>query len=154
MDILNEYTQKPAYAPLGKRYLGATIDYAIFIAIWIVMVRSFGDQETYVDGSTHWQVTGWPAFLITTLPWAILRPVIEGINDGQSIGKAIVGIRVLKMDGTKAGFDNILARHFFDFADIFPIFGIVGILVASSNQHMQRVGDLVAKTIVVNARSR
>jgi len=48
---------------------------------------------------------------------------------------------------------NCIVRHLFDLVDVFPFFGIVGLIVAGSNNLKQRVGDLVARTIVVKVKT-
>jgi uncharacterized RDD family membrane protein YckC len=154
MDLLNDLIPQQTQASLSKRWFGALIDYTIYIGIWYVLTITFGEVETDIDGSTSYVLKNWSALLVVTGIWAVLRPGIETFNDGQSIGKAIMGIRVVRMDGSKPGFDNIVARNFFDWVDFLPLFGLVGILVASGNKNGQRVGDLVGKTIVVKARKQ
>ena len=75
-------------------------------------------------------------------------PVIEGLK-GQTVGKMLLGIKVIKNDYAKSSISHSIIRHLFDMVDYLPFFGIVGIIVASNNDLKQRVGDLVAKTIVV-----
>ena len=154
MDILNEYIPQHTPAYIGRRYLGALIDYIIYIGIYIVLVFSFGEKEIDLNETVTYSLKGWPAFLVIVGVWAVLRPIIEGINGGQTIGKAIVGIKVVKPDGSNAGFDNILARNFFDWVDFLPFFGILGLIVASGNKNLQRVGDMVGKTMVVDCRKQ
>jgi uncharacterized RDD family membrane protein YckC len=154
MDLLNDIIPQQTQASLSKRWFGALIDYAIFIGIWWFVLVTFGEVETDADGTTSYMMSGWPALLADLVIWGVLRPGIETFNDGQSIGKALLGIKVVRMDGSKPGFDNILARNFFDWVDFLPFLGLIGILVASSNKNGQRVGDMVGKTMVVNARKQ
>jgi uncharacterized RDD family membrane protein YckC len=154
MDLLNEFIPQQTQASLSKRWFGALIDYIIYTGIMYFVIVTFGDVETDIDGSTSYVLRDWWGLLVVSGIWGILRPGIETFNDGQSIGKAIIGIKVVRMDGSKPGFDNIFARNFFDWVDFLPLFGLLGILVASANKTGQRVGDLVGKTIVVNARKQ
>jgi uncharacterized RDD family membrane protein YckC len=152
MDILNDFIPKDVNASVGRRYLGALIDYIIYIVIYSVCLYALGNAAIDEEGDTMYALTGAAAFFIIVGSWFLIFPVIEAINNGQTIGKAIVGVRVKKMNGEKAGFGRLLVRHLFDFVDYMPFFGIVGVIVAANTDNKQRVGDLVAQTIVVSSR--
>lgn len=73
----------------------------------------------------------------------------ETLNHGQSLGKMLMKIQVMKINGSKAGFSDYAARWVFRMIDIyFSLGGIASILVASSDK-AQRIGDIVATTAVV-----
>lgn len=73
----------------------------------------------------------------------------ETLNHGQSLGKMLMKIQVMKINGSKAGFADYAARWVFRMIDIyFSLGGIASILVASSDK-AQRIGDIVATTAVV-----
>ena len=150
-DILNDYIPRYVYASVGRRYLGAIIDYIIYVVIYATLLYAFGEYS-YSETGGSYRARGLAAFLIICGTWFALFPVIEAINNGQTIGKAIVGVKVMTMNGNKANFGLTLVRHLFDMVDYFPFFGIVGVIVAANTDYKQRVGDLVAKTIVVNSR--
>jgi uncharacterized RDD family membrane protein YckC len=147
MDYLFEETH-PKLAQTRQRYAAALIDYLLYLTIIFAMVFYFGEKGTTdSDGTVHGQVNGFPALLVFA-SWFLLFPVAEGLSQ-QTIGKALFGIRVVKIDYSKASMGSCLVRHLFDFVDYMPGFGIVGLLVAKNNEKKQRVGDLVAKTIVI-----
>lgn len=77
--------------------------------------------------------------------------MLEGLTR-QTLGKANFKIKTVKVNGEKATLGNCIVRHLFDFIDSFPFFGITGLIVAGNNALKQRVGDLVAKTIVVTTK--
>jgi uncharacterized RDD family membrane protein YckC len=75
--------------------------------------------------------------------------VMESRNNGQSIGKMAMRIRVIKTAGGQAIFSDYAARWVFRMIDIyFSLGGIASILIASSSK-AQRIGDIVANTAVV-----
>ncbi len=151
-DILNDYIPKYVYASIGRRYLGALIDY-FFYAIIYVLITSlvFRAFDNRTSGGEF--LLGILIILFSTVGnWFIFRPLIETLNKGQSLGKAIVGVRVVKLNGETPGFGLILVRTLFDMVDYLPFFGLAGVIVAVNTEHKQRVGDLIAGTIVVNAR--
>lgn len=73
---------------------------------------------------------------------------MEGIT-GQTLGKKLAKIKVVKKDFSNINFVQAFVRRLFDPIDFFPVFGILGVVLASSTKNNQRIGDLIAGTIVV-----
>lgn len=74
---------------------------------------------------------------------------MEILNQGQSIGKMAMRIRVIKATSGQATFADYAARWVFRLVDIyFSLGGIASILIASSSKS-QRIGDIVANTSVI-----
>ena len=72
--------------------------------------------------------------------------------NGQTIGKRVVGIRVMDERGLKLRPSQVLVRNLVRLADALPAFYAVGGLACLFNRRCQRLGDLAAGTIVVIAR--
>ncbi len=71
---------------------------------------------------------------------------------GQTIGKRVLAIRVVRADGGKAGAGPVLVRTLLRIVDSLPIFYIVGLVsIFATGARRQRVGDMAAKTRVVAA---
>lgn len=88
--------------------------------------------------------------------WILLCIVIFSIMEGRlgySPGKRLLGIRVLGSDLQLCGFWRALVRNLLMFVDGFFNF-TVGIMVVALNEHWQRVGDMAARTVVVDTRER
>ncbi len=73
----------------------------------------------------------------------------EGITGGRTIGKRILKMRVIRLDGGPAGWREALIREVFRFVDFFPAWYFVGILYMVFSTHLQRAGDRVAGTVVI-----
>ena len=140
----NDYLSK--YTSIKRRVFAIIFDYALLFFInFIAIANGIGEKhisETIVETS----LTIPTIFFITT--WIIVIPSVESYR-GQTLGKFIFKAIVLKADFTKISFIDSLFRHCFDVIDMLPLFGILGILIASKNKRNQRLGDLVANTIVV-----
>ena len=143
MDHLNELTQTPKLALIKTRILAALIDAAIYFGIGYGIAAAFG-MTFQTEGGFGFNLTGGPAILFFFV-WVILTPVNEGLT-GQTIGKRVTGIQVVKQDHSPTSIGTSLARHLLDVLDVILL---VGIIIAASNSNKQRIGDLVAKTIVV-----
>jgi uncharacterized RDD family membrane protein YckC len=150
-DLLSEDLLTPSIQPARKtkRWLACLIDYLFYFLIFTLITAFWGERYTTESGTVGYRATGLPA-LVCIAAWWVLLPVLEGLT-GQTLGKAIFKIKTVKINGEKATVGNCIVRHLFDFIDSFPFFGITGLLVAGNNALKQRVGDLVAKTIVVKA---
>lgn len=146
IDLLTPESFNPPLAKKGIRYVAIVIDYIIYFGLYWFMFYIFGETHTTSDGVIHYDINGFPALACFAF-WFII-PMTEGFG-GQSFGKLLCKIRVVKVNYDEAGVGQCIARHLFDMIDFFPFFGIVGLVVASNNPLRQRVGDLVAKTIVV-----
>lgn len=133
------------FAKLRKRALEALIDYTIIYTTTFVYIFTFGEP----DAEGVYALEGFAALPVFGL-WLVYFPMLEGMT-GQTFGKKVMGIRVVKLNGDPVGFRDALVRRLFDMVDLL-FFGLVGILVMRRNDKKQRVGDLVAHTLVIENR--
>jgi uncharacterized RDD family membrane protein YckC len=75
--------------------------------------------------------------------------LFEGWWNGQTPGKKILRLRVMKAEGYPISFHEAMLRNLLRVADGLPLLYGVGFFTAISNRKMQRIGDLVAGTIVI-----
>lgn len=73
----------------------------------------------------------------------------EGFWNGRTPGKAAFRLRVIKQGGYPAGFYDAAIRNLLRAADILPIGYGIGLIVMASTERLQRIGDLVAGTVVI-----
>ena len=78
--------------------------------------------------------------------------VAEWLWQGQTVGKRMMGIRVMDRDGLPMHVSQIVVRNLLRPVDMLPVFYLVGGLVALGSRYGQRIGDLAANTVVVRAR--
>lgn len=145
MELFSEENNQPVLARKRTRVYAALIDFIILMAGVILIAQAFG--QTYYDeytGSVGFHLEGPAAFLVF-LYGLFLIPLSEAFR-GQTMGKRIMKIEVIKVDNSDYGVGAAILRHLFDVIDCFFL---IGLIVASNNPRQQRVGDLVASTIVV-----
>jgi uncharacterized RDD family membrane protein YckC len=75
--------------------------------------------------------------------------LLETFNHGQTIGKLIFKIRVVKITGERPGFFDFFMRCAFRLIDITTTFGTLALITISSSEKGQRLGDYLADTTVV-----
>ena len=143
MDILDGFLEGPKLAAKRYRICAAIIDIIILWLVGCILAFIFG-QSTREDGTFGFHLTGLPALLFMVIGFALI-PLQEGAT-GKTIGKHLLKIKVMKEDNTSVDIGSSIVRHLFDLVDC--IF-LVGLIIASTNAKKQRIGDLVAKTIVV-----
>jgi uncharacterized RDD family membrane protein YckC len=68
---------------------------------------------------------------------------------GQTVGKRLLRLRVMDARGLRLQFSQVVLRNLLRFLDILPACYLVGGVAALLNPRAQRLGDLVANTIVV-----
>lgn len=73
---------------------------------------------------------------------------LEG-NYGQTIGKMALGIVVVTEDGEAIDYREAAIRTILRIVDALPVFYLIGIIVIFLTDRKQRLGDLVADTVVV-----
>ena len=128
---------------LKKRFLASFIDYLIIFFITVLYIQKFG--EITEDGAMA--VSGikvLPLFLI----WLIYFVGIEGFQ-GATLGHKALNLLVLKENRKPIDYVDALKRHLIDPFDFF-IWAIPAIIAIKNTDKKQRLGDLWAKTIVVD----
>jgi len=146
MDEMHQYK----LAPVKKRIVSAFIDFILFVIILIVVGEVFGESlrgKVEADGSVNqfgYSLKG-SRFYLVPLLWLLIFPVLEGLT-GYTFAKKLLGLKVLKKDCKKVSILSSLIRHIFDLIDFCFLFGF---MIASGNKDRQRIGDLVADTIIV-----
>jgi uncharacterized RDD family membrane protein YckC len=73
----------------------------------------------------------------------------EVFMDGQTPGKRIIGIKVVKLTGTEPSLNDYIVRWAMRPIDIFFSLGSIALMMVNSSEKSQRLGDLVANTTVV-----
>ncbi|MEA4850693.1 MAG: RDD family protein, partial [Paludibacter sp.] len=93
------------------------------------------------------------ALLLIALPIMFYSLVCESTMEGQTFGKKLLKIKVVKIDGYQAGFFDYFVRWIFAIVDIQMGF-IPGVIAMVSTKHTQRLGDLAAGTAVISEKSK
>ncbi|MFO0593839.1 MAG: RDD family protein [Myxococcaceae bacterium] len=78
--------------------------------------------------------------------------LLESVWSGQTIGKRVMGLRVIQETGVRVGALQSLLRNLVRPVDKLPVFYLVGGVSALLSGSQQRLGDLLAGTIVVRER--
>jgi uncharacterized RDD family membrane protein YckC len=147
---------KRPFASLARRALAQIVDAVIlcapFILIWLKFMSSFFDQ-----GIPFFMKSGFLpmiALMMGGLFWVLFCVAVFSIMEGTrgvTPGKWVFGIRVLGAELRYCGFWRALVRNLLKFVDGFFNF-MVGVMVVALSENWQRVGDMAARTVVVDVR--
>ncbi len=133
-------------ANVGSRAIAHTIDW---ILIW---AANFGVAMGIGLLAGIDQAFGGLMLISMYLGWMLYFILFEGLWNGQTLGKRLMGIRVRMVDGTPITFVAAAGRNLLRFADFVPAGYLLGIIAIFTNPKSQRLGDLAAGTIVVIER--
>lgn len=138
-------------AGIGSRGLALMIDTAIIAVVTIgiivaaVLFATSGGDET---------VAGIAALSLIFLLWFGYFIAFETLWEGQTPGKRILGIRVLKTTGYPVGLVEALVRNIVRLADMLPSLYALGLIVMFLSPQSRRLGDYAAGTVVIKERGR
>jgi len=146
------------YASLTRRALAQAVDGLIlgapFILSFIFMMTMFINPENILK--SNFTRPPWsPLLMCAGFPWAIIWLLIFSATEGASgatPGKWLFGIRVMGTDLKPCGFGRAFVRNILKFVDGFFNF-MVGVMVVALSLNWQRVGDMAARTVVVDVRT-
>ncbi len=130
------------YASLGKRIVAGLIDNVLaFLIIGFLVAMVTGGTTS--DG---FSLSGGPAFLAFFL--ILVYFVVAQGKSGTTLGKKLLGMKVVKEDGSPISYQDALIRTILNIVDGFA-FGLVGIYFIAKSPIKQRIGDKVAHTVVI-----
>ena len=134
-------------ASLGERIVAQILDYLVY-TLWVLAVLGLigllANQFSSDTISGTWITIGG-----IMLPIMFYSLLCEYFLDGQTVGKKLMRIKVVRLDGSKATLSAYLMRWLLSLIDITLFSGLVAVLTIIINGRGQRLGDLAAGTTVV-----
>lgn len=155
-------------AEFHKRLLAYIIDFVLLLLYLVSMKHVLYDNFLLnFDESTGMDI------LIISLPMLLYSLLTELWFNGQTLGKKIMAIRVISLEGGEPTFGQFLLRwitRFFEWPFFFGyiafsasnlfvyviitgMLGIAVVIIISVSKKNQRLGDMLAGTVVVNTKS-
>jgi uncharacterized RDD family membrane protein YckC len=132
----------PLAGPVA-RFLAWVIDFACIFAILTAI--NIGVQITRIVSSDFAQAAAIISYFLVSTGYGIL---CEWTYKGQTVGKRLMSVRVMDIQGLRLQFSQIVIRNLLRFIDSLPVCYLVGGLSCLLSPKSQRLGDLAANTIV------
>ena len=144
-------------AGLGSRFGAAVIDLLLqfmTLGLGAIAVNYLLDFLPPMD-----QVSKWVRVFLQALGVALAAVIALGYSfffewlwDGQTPGKRWLGLRVMQSNGMPIGAWHAMIRSLMRAVDFLPVMYGAGALVALANGRNQRIGDVIAGTVVARER--
>ncbi|WP_295117572.1 RDD family protein [uncultured Chitinophaga sp.] len=160
-------------ADMGKRFWAYIIDVAIRFAYWLILTLLL----SWAFGGIEHKMAAFLEYVLVLIPISLYYPVTEFTMKGQSIGKKLMNIKVVGMQGNEPSISQHLIRWLFRLIEsplmILLLFALIGsgaydlmaftslitaliffmpLIVISRSSLKQRLGDITAGTIVINVK--
>lgn len=138
--------------PLGffLRALGLFIDMVASLVVLVLFVTVTG----WAGGAVDLTLVS-PILLIAVivLVMVVIPTAVETLSRGRSLGKLVVGGRIVRTDGGAAGFRHAFIRALLGVLEIWFTLGAVAGLFAAFTARSTRLGDMVAGTYCERTRA-
>ncbi len=146
-----------ALASIGNRFLACAIDHSLQAVAILLMVIAFTVLANLSSlGDQFSNAPKWVKALLIVIVFLIFSAYFaffEWIWNGQTPGKRLLKLRVIREDGRPITFWEAVVRNLLRTMDMMPApfysIGLISVFVSLSDQ---RVGDMVAGTVVVRER--
>lgn len=150
-EVIVNFEAEKLKAPFLLRCGALMIDYVLFISVPVIALligRYMGNDGAKLLDS-QLSTVGWLIAVLIGVTNFILLPMFTG----QSIGKMLTGLSVVRTDGRVPNFVNLLLRHFIGYPLTF-ITGGLGFLLSIINAKGRALHDFIAGTVVIYGKKR
>lgn len=136
-------------AGLGERISARLIDLAIFFGLYLLFL-ALGILTAISNFSTAFIVL----LAIYGASYVFYNLICEIFMNGQSVGKRLMKIKVISIDGGQASIGQYFIRWLFRLVDFVLTGQIGGLICIAVSEKKQRIGDIVAGTTVIKTVAR
>ncbi|HEX8920408.1 MAG TPA: RDD family protein [Pyrinomonadaceae bacterium] len=146
-----------ALASIGNRFLACACDHALQTVMLGVLYFLFTLLSDALDFGGLKNAPKWALALLIIfgyIIWSSYFIIFEWLWNGQTPGKRWLRLRVIREDGRPITFWEAAVRNLLRIIDVLPFFPLysIGLISVFVSTRDQRVGDLVAGTVVVRER--
>ena len=142
-------------AGIGSRFVAVLLDHLLigvaFLLLTILSAFIFDSLERHLGLLGKWTLAVFIA-LNFLLYWGYFT-LFEAFWRGQTPGKHVMKLRVIKDSGRQITLFEAMSRNLLRIVDYLPAFYLAGVITMLCTKRNQRLGDLGAGTLVVHERS-
>lgn len=140
---------------MGDRIIASLVDWLVkgaYLLVVFGIVLNYSGFYKVVDKMDNWSAGA--IFMMILLPVVFYSLVFETWLEGQTWGKRLMRIKVVKIDGYQATFAEYLIRWFFRLIDLSAFNGLVAVIAVAVSSKSQRIGDMAAGTSVITLKNK
>lgn len=135
-------------AGLGERMLAYILD-VVFLMLYLFFINLIY-PENVLESVIGYNNTDILRVLLIVIPFFFYDVVFEYLLNGQTLGKKLMKIRVIRLDGEKPQLQHYAIRWVFRIVETgFLALGTIPVLSYLISKRHQRLGDLAADTVVI-----
>jgi len=135
-------------AQLPVRAVGALIDIAVILIGYLVALTLWAVALSHLDEAA----TAAIMIIFSVLVFVGYPLVFETATRGRSVGKMVMGLRVVSDDGGPERFRQALFRALASVVEIWMLLGSPAVICSMLSPKAKRIGDIFAGTVVISER--
>lgn len=147
-------------AGIGSRCVAVLIDYLIqgvTVVLGLLLISLFVSQNPLSSAGPNISAGAaykWGVAIGIAIPFLLhwgYFTMFEAFWNGQTPGKRLMKLRVIQLSGRALGLFESMGRNLIRYVDMLPVFYFLGAICVFVTRRQQRLGDMVAGTVVVHA---
>jgi uncharacterized RDD family membrane protein YckC len=135
-------------AQLPVRAVGALIDIVVILIGYLISLFLWAATVSELDGAA----TAGIIVLFTVLVFVGYPLIFETATRGRSVGKMVMGLRVVSEDGGPERFRQAMFRALASVVEIWMLLGSPAVICSMLSPKAKRIGDIFAGTVVISER--
>jgi len=154
LELPEEIDLQVELANVGSRTLAILVDVAVgglvlFIVYALTLLLAHDVADDWLTKLSSNALKTVLILLIFGLQWVYFN-LFEWLWNGQTPGKRLLHLRVIKVDGSPVSGIDVLLRNLSRPIDTLGPMGLIGLLMIFVSRKAQRLGDLMARTLVIH----
>src|ERR1700761_9342914 len=154
LELPEEIDLQVELASGGSRTLAILVDLSLCgLVLFIVYALSMLLGRNMVDDwLTKFSANAFKTVLMLLIfgfQWGYFN-FFEWLWNGQTPGKRLLNLRVIKVDGSPVSAVDVMLRNLSRPIDTLGPMGLIGLLMIFVSRKAQRLGDLMARTLVIH----
>ena len=154
LELPEEIDLQVELANVGSRTLAILVDVALgglvlFIVYALTLLLAHDVADDWLTRLSSNALKTALMLLIFGLQWIYFN-IFEWMWNGQTPGKRLLHLRVIKVDGSPVSGIDVLLRNLSRPIDTLGPMGLIGLLMIFVSRKAQRLGDLMARTLVIH----
>jgi uncharacterized RDD family membrane protein YckC len=154
LELPEEIDLQVELANVGSRTLAILVDLALgglvlFVVYALTMLLAHDVADDWLTRLSSNALKTLLMLLVFGFQWVYFN-LFEWIWNGQTPGKRLLHLRVIKVDGSPVSGVDVLLRNLSRPIDTLGPMGLIGLLMIFVSRKAQRLGDLMARTLVIH----
>ena len=135
-------------AQLPVRAISALIDITVILIGYLLSLMLWAGRLGHLDEAVASAII----IVVTVLVFVGYPLVLETVTRGRTVGKMVMGLRVVSDDGGPERFRQAFVRALASIVEIWMLLGSPAVICSMLSPRAKRIGDVFAGTTVISER--